>query len=90
MPPISSVNSTTFELVESNGKQFIRWNLSSYTEADTVNLPKNEFIYQTDIEIDPSHLKRDFINSDPVETRTYFYFKIDNNAAIKSVISFNV
>jgi hypothetical protein len=90
MSPISNSNKTTFELVESNGKQYIRWNLSSYSEADTENVPKNEFIYQTDIEIDPTHLKRDFINSDPVETRTYFYFKIDNNASIKSVITLNV
>lgn len=90
MSPISSTNETTFKLVESNGKQFIRWNLSSYTEADTASLPKNEFIYQTDIEIDPSHLKRDFISSDPVETRTYFYFKLDIGSSIKSVISLNV
>lgn len=90
MSPIANVNSTTFELVESNGRQFIRWNLTSYKEADTANLPKNEFIYQTDIEIDPAHLKRDFINSDPVESRTYFYFKINDGSAVKSVIAFNV
>jgi len=90
MSPIANSNETKFELVESNGKQFIRWNLTSYTEADTVNVPKNEFIYQTDIEIDPTHLKRDFISSDPVETRTYFYFKTNDGSAIKSVIALNL
>jgi hypothetical protein len=90
MSPIANSNETKFELVESNGKQFIRWNLTSYTEADTANVPKNEFIYQTDIEIDPTHLKRDFISSDPVETRTYFYFKTNDGSAIKSVIALNL
>ena len=83
--PISNSDETKFELIQQSGKEFIRWNLSSYSEADKLQVPKNEFIFQTDIEIDPQDTKRTFISSDPVEYRTYFYFKLDDGTAIESV-----
>lgn len=89
MPPISNSNETKFELVVNGNRQFIRWNLTSYSEASVATLPKNEFVYQTDIEIDPAHLKRDFVNSNPTEYRTYFYFKANDGSAVKSVITMN-
>lgn len=85
--PISNSDETKFELIQQNGKEYIRWNLSSYSEADKLQVPKNEFIFQTDIEIDPQDTKRTFISSDPVEYRTYFYFKLDDGTAIESVIT---
>jgi hypothetical protein len=85
--PISNSDETKFELVQHDGKEFIRWNLSSYNEADKSIIPKNEFIFQTDIEIDPQDTKRTFISSDPVEYRTYFYFKLDDGTAIESIIT---
>jgi hypothetical protein len=85
--PISNSDETKFELVQSNGKEFIRWNLTSHSEADRLNVPKNEFIFQTDIEIDPADIKRTFIDSNPREYRTYFYFKFGDGTAIDSTIT---
>ena len=85
--PISNSDETKFELVQSNGKEFIRWNLTSHIEADKLNVPKNEFIFQTDIEIDPADIKRTFIDSNPIEYRTYFYFKFGDGTAIDSTIT---
>lgn len=85
--PISNSDETKFELVQSNGKEFIRWNLTSYNESDKATVPKNEFIFQTDIEIDPTDLSRNFIVSNPREYRTYFYFKFGDGTAIESTIT---
>ena len=85
--PISNSDETKFELIQSNGKEFIRWNLTSHSEADKLNVPKNEFIFQTDIEIDPADIKRTFIDSNPREYRTYFYFKFGDGTAIDSTIT---
>jgi hypothetical protein len=85
--PISNSDETKFELVQSNGKEFIRWNLTSFNESDKATVPKNEFIFQTDIEIDPTDLSRNFIVSNPKEYRTYFYFKFGDGTAIQSTIT---
>ena len=85
--PISNSDETKFELVQANGKEFIRWNLTSHSEADRLNVPKNEFIFQTDIEIDPADIKRTFIDSNPKEYKTYFYFKFGDGTAIDSTIT---
>jgi len=85
--PISNSDETSFELVQSNGREFIRWNLTSFNESDKATVPKNEFIFQTDIEIDSSDLSRTFIISNPREYRTYFYFKFGDGAAIESTIT---
>jgi len=85
--PISNSDETKFELVQSNGKEFIRWNLTSYNESDKATVPRNEFIFQTDIEIDRTDLSRNFIVSNPKEYRTYFYFKFGDGTAIQSTIT---
>lgn len=87
--PISNSDETTFELIQQGSRQFIRWNLTSNSEADKDTLPLNEFIYQTDIEISPSDTKRTFIDSDPVEYRTYFYLKLGNGTALESITTLN-
>jgi hypothetical protein len=87
--PISNSDETSFELIEDSGRQFIRWNLTSYSEAEKSSVPKSEFILQTDIEIDPFDTSRTFINSNPVESRTYFYFKSTDGSAIESIITLN-
>jgi hypothetical protein len=84
MLPISNAETCEFKRFVSDGKEYIRWNLTSNTEANKANLPVNEFILQTDIEIDPGHLKRDFVKSDPLECRTYFHFKMDDGTAFSS------
>jgi len=85
--PISGVEETKFELIQSNGKQYIRWNLTSNTDPATS--PKNEFIFQTDIEIDSTDTRRTFIESNPKEAKTYFYFKYENGTAVESTITLN-
>lgn len=87
--PISNSDDTKFELVTEGSKQYIRWNLTSYSEADKLNVPKNDFILQTDIEIDPADTKRTFIDSNPIEYKTYFYFKFGDGTAIDSTIISN-
>lgn len=87
--PISNSDDTKFELVIDGAKQFIRWNLTSYSESQITTVPKNDFVFQIDIEIDPTDLSRQFINSDPVEYRTYFYFKFENGTAIDTAIELN-
>jgi hypothetical protein len=85
--PISNSDETKFELIQSNGREFIRWNLTSYNESDKATVPRNEFIFQTDIEIDSADLSRNFIVSNPREYRTYFYFKFGDGTAIQSTIT---
>lgn len=87
MTPISGADETKFELIQANGKEYIRWNLTSNT--DPVTLPKNEFIFQTDIEISKTDTKRTFVESDPIESRIYFYFKRDDGTAVESTITLN-
>ena len=87
MQPISNAEESKFELYKDGSRQYIRWNLTSNTEANKANLPKNEFIFQTDIEIDPAHLKRDFIDSNPIEYRTYFHFKANDGTAVSSTVT---
>ena len=89
--PISNSDETTFEL--STDKTCIRWNISSQAELvnekQRENVPKNEFILQTDIKIDPRDTKRTFMDSDifidPYEYRTYFYFKLPDGTAIETI-----
>lgn len=85
--PISNSDETTFKLVQQNGQEFIRWNLTEFSEADKLRVPRNEFIFQTDIKIDPADIKRTFIDSDPEEYRTYFYFKLADGSAIESIVT---
>jgi len=87
--PISNSDDTKFELVVDGNKQYIRWNLTSYSESQTTSVGKNEFVYQIDIEIDPTDTSRQFINSNPVERRTYFYFKFGDGTALDSSITLN-
>ena len=95
MTPITNSDETTFEIVHDeitrDGKivvidKKILWNLTSNREANKTTIDRNEFILQTDIEIDPLDTKRTFIDSDPKESRMYFYFKFDNGTAIESII----
>ena len=83
--PISNSDETKFTFLENDN--VIRWNLTSYSEADRENVPKNEFILQTDIKINPADTKRTFIDSDPFEYRTYFYFKLPDGTAIETIIT---
>lgn len=85
--PISNSDETKFTLVQANGKEYIRWNLTSHSEADKLSVPRNEFILQTDIEIDSADIKRTFIDSNPIEYRTYFYFKFGGGTAIESILT---
>jgi len=87
--PISNSDDTKFELVVDGNKQYIRWNLTSYSESQIASAGKNEFVYQIDIEIDPTDTSRQFINSNPVERRTYFYFKFGDGTALDSSITLN-
>lgn len=87
--PISNSDDSTFELITKGSKQFIRWNLTSNNESKISSMPKNDFIFQTDIEIDPVDTKRTFIDSNPVEYRTYFYVKFGDGTAFDSTIISN-
>lgn len=87
--PVSNSDETKFELIVSGDRQFIRWNLTEFSEADKNNIPPMEFILQTDIEIDPADTDRTFINSDPTEYRTFLYFKLADGSAIESTIVLN-
>jgi len=89
MTPISNSDETKFDITP-DGKKIL-WNLTSNREANKTAIDKNEFILQTDIEIDPLDTKRTFIDPDPnkkqpKESRLYFYFKLDNGTAIESII----
>jgi hypothetical protein len=95
MTPIANSDETTLDItrdeITRDGKivvidKKIIWNLTSNREANKTTIDKNEFILQTDIEIDPLDTKRTFIDSDPKESRMYFYFKFDNGTAIESII----
>jgi len=78
-PTINNSDTAKFELVVPSDTQYlIRWNLTENTEATKLSVPINEFILQTDIQIDPADKKRTFIDSDPIEYRTYFYIKFQN------------
>jgi hypothetical protein len=83
MTPVSGSDETKFELLPN--EKIIRWNLTSFT--DKAQVPNNEFMLQTDIEIDPADTKRTFINSNPVESRMYFYFKFNDGSALESTIT---
>ena len=85
--PISNSDETKFTFLENDN--IIRWNITSYTESDRATVPTNEFILQTDIKINPADTKRTFIDSDPVEYRTYFYFKLPDGTAIESTTILN-
>jgi hypothetical protein len=89
MSPISNADETKFKLITDGNKQYIRWNLTSNSETTRENVSKNEFIFQTDIEIDPLDTKRTFIDSDPTEHGTYFYFKAEDGTAVESIITTN-
>lgn len=87
--PISNSDDTNFELLTNGSRQFIRWNLTSNSESQITSVPKNDFVFQIDIEIDPTDKSRQFINSNPVEYRTYFYFKFGDGTAIDAAITLN-
>lgn len=90
--PVATVNnsdSTTFELVvPSDDVYLIRWNLTNNTEVTKASTQFNDFVFQTDIQIDPADKKRTFVDSDPAEYRTYFYFKF-KDFAFDSTITLN-
>lgn len=80
-PAISNSDTCKFELVVPSDEQYlIRWNLTDNTEATKSSVQVNDFILQTDIQIDPNDKKRTFIDSDPIEYRTYFYAKFKDFA----------
>ena len=85
--PITNSDQVKFELYKQGVRQFIRFNLTSNTEANKFNTPTNEFVLQTDIEIDPADLSRTFINSNPVEYRTYIYVKTNDGNGIELVLT---
>lgn len=85
--PISNSDETKFTLYEDTNGTFIRWNLTAYAEADKLSVPKNEFIFQTDIKIDPTDPGRTFISTNPIEYRTYFYFKLPDGTALDMTIT---
>lgn len=85
--PITNSDQVKFELYKNGGRQFIRFNLTSNTEANKFNTPKNEFVLQTDIEIDPNDVSRTFVNSDPIEYRTYIYVKTNDGNGIELVLT---
>jgi len=87
--PISNSDDTKFELLVDGSRQFIRWNLTSYSESQIASVPKNDFVLQTDIEINPLDTSRTFINSDPVEHRLYFYIKAAAGTAMDLTITLN-
>lgn len=73
--PITRTEDTTFELIDIDGIQYIRWNLTSITESKLNSLGANEFVCQIDYRISNDDIGRTFITSNPVESRIYFYFK---------------
>jgi len=80
-PAINNSDTAKFELVVPSDEQYlIRWNLTANTEATKSSVPVNDFILQTDIQIDPNDKKRTFVDSDPVEYRAYFYVKFKDFA----------
>lgn len=80
-PAINNSDTAKFELVVPSDDQYlIRWNLTENTEATKASVAVNDFILQTDIQIDPADKKRTFIDSDPVEYRTYLYIKFKDFA----------
>ena len=80
-PAISNSDTAKFELVVPSDTQYlIRWNLTANTEATKSSVSVNDFILQTDIQIDPADKKRTFIDSNPFEYRTYFYVKFKDFA----------
>lgn len=85
--PITNSDQVKFELHKQGARQFIRFNLTSNTEANKFNTPKNEFVLHTDIEIDPTDLSRTFVNSDPIEYRTYIYVRTNDGNGIELVLT---
>jgi hypothetical protein len=80
-PAINNSDTAKFELVVPSDDQYlIRWNLTENTEATKSEVSINDFILQTDIQIDPNDKKRTFIDSDPIEYRTYLYIKFKDFA----------
>lgn len=73
--PITRTEDTTFELIDIDGIQYIRWNLTSSDESKVNTLNANEFICQIDYRVPADDIGRTFITSSPVESRIYFYFK---------------
>lgn len=89
-PAINNSDTAKFELVVPSDEQYlIRWNLTTNTEATKSTVPTNDFVLQTDIQIDPNDKKRTFVDSDPVEYRTYFYVKF-KDFAFDSTITLQV
>jgi hypothetical protein len=86
--PIRNSDQMKFELVQSGDKQFIRYNVTMYTEATKAMVPVNEFILQTDIEIPTADLSRSFVNSNPTEARTYVYIKFADETAEATTVSY--
>ena len=73
--PITRTEDTTFELIDIDGRQYIRWNLSAYPESKVSSLGSNEFIMQLDYELPLDDTARTYITTNPAESRMYFYFK---------------
>lgn len=87
--PITRREDTTFELIDIDGRQFIRWNLSGNSESKVSSLGSNEFVLQLDYEIPLSDSARTFITSNPIESRLYFYFKHQTQGAYEAIVEFS-
>ena len=85
--PVTNSDQVKFELYKNGSRQFIRFNMTSNTEANKFNTQNNQFVLQTDIEIDPTDLSRTFVNSDPVEYRTYIYVKTNDGNGIELALT---
>jgi hypothetical protein len=86
--PITRTEDTTFELIDIDDIQYIRWNLTSTPESRVDSLGANEFVFQLDYKIPEDDVGRTFTTSDPVESRIYFYFKHESVGAYEFSIEY--
>ena len=81
---IDNADSTTFTLANEAGKNFIRWDLTSNLTSNLVG--QNDFLLQTDIEIDYSDLSGAFTNTNPKILKMYLYIKTSYDNVIELII----
>lgn len=86
--PITRTEDTTFELIDINDFQYIRWNLTASSESKSKNLNANEFILQLDYEIPQGDTTRTFVTSNPIESRMYFCFKHETLGSYEFTLDF--
>jgi hypothetical protein len=87
--PITRTEDTTFELIDIDDIQYIRWNLTSTAESKVDSLRDNEFVFQLDYKIPSDDVGRTFTISDPIESRIYFYFKHESIGAYEFSIEYS-